>query len=192
MDRLPARPRAELDQAGQALWDELVASRGDQIVDEGGGLRGPFNAWVQAPRIGARLAGLGVALRYETSLERNLTELAILTVGSHFRAEFEWWAHSRMARRHGVDEDVIAALAAGEEPAFGDDRQRLVHQVASELARTGRLSEATHEAAASQLDDAQLVELVTLCGYYALVSLTLNAFDVGLPAGSAPQWPSGE
>lgn len=189
MDRLTPRPRAELDQAGQALWDELIASRGDRIVGEAGGLHGPFNAWVQAPKVGARLAALGLALRYETSLERNLIELAILTVGSHFRAEFEWWAHSEMARRHGVSEDVITALAAGREPAFESDRERVVHQVASELVTTGRVSAPTHANAGSQLDDVQLVELVTLCGYYTLVSFTLNAFDAPLPAGADRQWP---
>lgn len=190
MDRLKPRPRTELDDAGQALWDELVASRGDQIVGADGGLLGPFNAWVHTPGVGSRLASLGVALRYEISLGRNLIELAILTVGAHFRAEFEWWAHSRMARRHGVSEDVIAALAAGDEPVFGDEKERIVHRVASELVRTGRLSEETHVAARSQLDDVQLVELVTLCGYYTLVSFTLNAFDVSLPAGADREWPT--
>jgi 4-carboxymuconolactone decarboxylase len=189
MDRLPHRSRDELDDAAQALWDELVATRGDQIVEDAGGLGGPFNAWVYAPKVGSRLAPLGVALRHDTSLDGSLIELAILTVGAHFRAEFEWWAHSQMARRHGVGEDVIAALAAGREPEFDDDRQRVVHQVVSELLVTGRLSEATHATARSHFHDVQLVELVTLCGYYTLVSFTLNAFDVGLPAGLDPQWP---
>jgi 4-carboxymuconolactone decarboxylase len=189
MNRLPYRSRAELDEAAQALWDDLVATRGDQIVEEAGGLRGPFNAWVHAPKVGSRLAPLGAALRHDTSLDRSLIELAILTVGAHFRAEFEWWAHSQMARRHGVGEDVVAALASGQEPEFGDDRQRVVYRVASELVETGRLSETTHATARSHFDDVQLVELVTLCGYYTLVSFTLNAFDVDLPAGSDLQWP---
>jgi 4-carboxymuconolactone decarboxylase len=189
MDRLPQKSRAELDHFGQALWDELVATRGDQIVDDAGGLRGPFNAWLRAPKVGSRLAPLGLALRHDMSLDRNLIELAIVTVGAHFRAEFEWWAHSRMARHHGVSEEVIAALAAGREPEFDDDPERIVHQVAAELVETGRLSETTYATARSQLDEGQLVELVTLCGYYTLVSFTLNAFDVGLPAGADPQWP---
>jgi hypothetical protein len=33
-----------------------------------------------------------------------------------------------------------------------------------------------------------MVELVSLCGYYTLVSFTLNAFEVPLPAGIAPTW----
>lgn len=190
MDRLPPRTRAELDETGQALWDELVESRGEQLVGEAGGLLGPFNAWVHVPEVGARLAGLGTALRYDISLERTLIELAILTVGAHFQSEFEWFAHSRMARRHGVAEEVIAALAAREDPVFEDEKQRLVHQVAAELVRTGHLSDTTHAAARSHLEDAQLVELVTLCGYYMLVSITLNAFDVGLPPGVDRQWPT--
>jgi len=34
-----------------------------------------------------------------------------------------------------------------------------------------------------------MVELVTLCGYYTLISFLLNAFDVQLPEGTAPRWP---
>jgi 4-carboxymuconolactone decarboxylase len=191
MDRLAPRPRSELDDAGQDLYDALVESRGDQIVGADGALLGPFNAWVQAPRIGTRLAALGSSLRYEMSLDRRLIELAIITVGSHFKAEFEWYAHSAMARHHGVAEDVIASLAAGAKPTFQDETQRVVHQVASELVTTGFLSEATHASAQSQLGDVPLVELVTLCGYYTLVSFTLNAFDVALPQGAEPQWGTG-
>jgi hypothetical protein len=33
-----------------------------------------------------------------------------------------------------------------------------------------------------------MVELVTLCGYYTLVSFLLNAFDVPLPPGAVAQW----
>lgn len=189
MDRLPRPPRDQLDETGQALWDEFVGSRSEQLVLGDGGLQGPFNAWVQAPGVGSRIAALGLALRYDTTLDRSLTELAILTVGSHYKAEFEWWAHSRMARRHGVSDDVISALAAGETPRFGDERARVVHLVADELVRTGRLADETYAAGRAQLDDVQMIELVTLCGFYALVSMTLNAFDIGLPPGSEPQWP---
>ena len=182
------RTRSELDADGQELYDSLVESLGNQIADGDGALLGPFNAWVQAPRIGTRLAALGSALRYDMALDRTLIELAIITVGAHFKAEFEWFAHSAMARHHGVPEAVIASLGAGQEPVFSDDTQRVVHGVASEIVRTGRLSQSTHSDAQAQLGDVQLVELVTLCGYYALVSFTLNAFDVALPPGVEPHW----
>ncbi len=33
-----------------------------------------------------------------------------------------------------------------------------------------------------------MVELVTLCGYYTLISFTLDAFDVPLPLGAKARW----
>ena len=87
--RLPYLRREDLDDAGLKVWDALVDSRGQHLVNEAGGLVGPFNAWVHAPGTGRRLSGLGATLRFETSLERRLLELAIIVVAAHWRAEFE-------------------------------------------------------------------------------------------------------
>jgi 4-carboxymuconolactone decarboxylase len=38
------------------------------------------------------------------------------------------------------------------------------------------------------LGDAGMVELVSLCGYYTLISYLLNAFTVPLPPGTTPMW----
>ena len=47
-----------------------------------------------------------------------------------------------------------------------------------------------YETAHALLGDRGIVELVTLCGYYSLVSFTLNAFDVPLPPGETLTWPN--
>ena len=60
------------------MWDSVVGSRGDLLINERGGLAGPFNAFVHAPDVGRRLASLGRVLRFGTSLERRLTEVAIM------------------------------------------------------------------------------------------------------------------
>jgi len=39
------------------------------------------------------------------------------------------------------------------------------------------------------LGDTGLVELVSLCGYYTLISYLLNAFDVPVPPGAELMWP---
>jgi 4-carboxymuconolactone decarboxylase len=91
-----------------------------------------------------------------------------------------------MAREHGVADDVIAAIGAGAQPAFPRHDERVVHAIARELASTGHLSDETYAAGRDLLGEQGLVELVTLCGYYALVSFTLNAFEVPLPDGVAP------
>src|SRR6478735_5587692 len=183
MSRLPLRTREALDEAGREVWDSITATRGSIVTDEGA-LMGPFNAWVTAPGIGGRLAELGAALRFESSVERRLLEVAIITVGARWRAEFEWWAHSRMALHHGVSQEAVDAIARGEEPRLPED-ERIVHAVARQLVDDGHVDQTTFDAARQLLGDRGIVELVTLCGYYTLVSFTLNAFDVALPPGEA-------
>jgi len=188
MDRLPFPTRDDLDDTGQEVWDSITATRGTIVTDEGT-LMGPFNSWVIAPRIGGRLAELGAALRFESSVERRLLEVAIITVGAHWRAEFEWWAHSRMALQHGVSRASVDAIARGEDPPLLDD-ERVVYDVARQLVEDGHVDQPTYDRARELLGDRGIVELITLCGYYTLVSFTLNAFDVALPPGQQPVWPS--
>lgn len=117
-------------------------------MGESGSLVGPFNAWLDAPEAGLALSELGAAvLRFGTSLERRLTEVAIITVGAAWKAEFEWWAHAPMAREHGVSLVVIEAIAAGEAPPFAREDEEIVHAVASELVRTGRVGQDTYDRA---------------------------------------------
>jgi 4-carboxymuconolactone decarboxylase len=193
VSRLPYLRRDDLDSDGQQVWDGIVGSRqlpGEPggLVDADGGLVGPFNAFVHAPAVGRRLSSLGALLRFGTTIERRLSELAIITVGAHWKAEFEWWAHAAMARDHGVPAAVIDAIGAGADPAFENDDERVIYAVARQLATGGRLDQDTYDAAQQLLGDAGLVELVSLCGYYTLISFQLNAFAVPLPPGAQPRW----
>ena len=190
MSRLPYVRRDDLDPDRQAVWDSVVGSRGDQLINDQGGLAGPFNAFVQAPDVGRHLTALGRVLRFETSIERRLSEVAIITVGAAWKAEFEWWAHSQMARKHGVPDAVVVAIGRGEDPPFEAADERTVHAVARQLTGSGRVDQESYDAAQGLLGDAGLVELVSLCGYYTLISFLLNAFTVPLPPGAAPMWPA--
>jgi 4-carboxymuconolactone decarboxylase len=189
VSRLPYLKRDQLDAEGSALWDSITETRGATLVNDEGGLAGPFNALVTAPNVGVHFSAMGAALRFQTSIDRRLIELAIITVGAYWKAEFEWWAHARMARQHGVPDAVVDAIGNGETPALESDEDRAVYQVAYQVARQGRLDDATYGAAQKYLGDQGMVELVMLCGYYTLVSFTLNAFEVPLPPGEPRRWP---
>jgi 4-carboxymuconolactone decarboxylase len=188
VSRLPYLRRDELDAEAQSVWDGVVGTRGSQLVNSRGGLTGPFNAFVHAPHVGQHLTSLGAVLRFGTSIDRRLTEVAIITVGARWKAEFEWWAHARMARNHGVPDAVVDAIGRGEDPPFAADDERAVYAVAWQLTQTGQLSQDAYDAAQQLLGDAGVVELVSLCGYYTLVSFLLNAFAVPVPPGAVPQW----
>ena len=134
------------------------------------------------------MSGLGAALRFETSIERRLLELAIIVVAAHWKAEFEWWAHARMAREHGVADEIVEAIRSGEPPAFTAEDEALVYDFARQLVVGGRVDDPTYASAVELLGHRGAVELVSLCGYYTLVSFTLNAFDVPLPPAAESAW----
>ena len=189
MSRLPELRHDQLAPEALAVWEAVVGTRGSRLETPGGGLAGPFNAFLHAPAVGGKLADLGATLRYGTTLDRRLTEIAIITVGAWWKAEFEWWAHARMASRHGVPDAVIDAIGNGTSPPFEAEDERVVYVLAHSLATRGFVPPQDYDAASQLLGDTGMVELVTLCGYYTLISFLLNAFDVQLPEGTAPRWP---
>src|SRR5258708_5027828 len=136
------------------------------------------------------MSELGAALRFGTSLDRRLLELAIVTVGARWKAEFEWWAHAQMAREHGVPAAAIDAIGAGLPFEFDREDERIVHGPAGRLVADGSLDDATYAEAHGLLGDRGMVELVSLCGYYTMVSFALNAFGVPLPPGAELTWPA--
>jgi 4-carboxymuconolactone decarboxylase len=190
MSRLPELRRDDLASAGQAVWDLIVRTRGNHVVTDTDGLSGPFNAFVYAPDVGGPLAALGAALRFGSPIERRLIEVAIITVAGHWRAEFEWLAHARLAREAGVPDAVVQAIGRGEEPVFTVADEQVVYAAVRELVTAGQLTDASYATVHDLLGDSGTVHLVALCGYYSLISFMLNAFCVPLPAGAEPMWPT--
>ena len=157
-----------------------VHGRSD-LVDDEGGLRGPFNAMLYNPALGDAMQALGAAIRFETSLPGRLRELAILTIAVRWQSQYEWYAHEPLARADGLTSAVIEALQAGAKPVFEADDEALVFRFACELLDTRSVSDITYAEAIDALGAQGVVELVAVLGNYTLVSMVLNTFDVGLP-----------
>lgn len=191
MARLTPLIYTDLDEEQTVVWDGLAETRVGGVVVTGadGSLIGPFNAFVHAPKVGRRLSSLGALLRFRTSIERRLSEIAICAVGAHWHSEFEFWALAPMAIEHGVSETVIEAMRAGRRPEFELDDERKVYDVVVQLLNDRRVDAETFAAAKDLLGERGLVELVSTIGYYCMISLTLNLFEVGLPDGATPSWP---
>jgi 4-carboxymuconolactone decarboxylase len=82
-----------------------------------------------------------------------------------------------------VSADAIALLKAGKTPAPLTDDEQLVYELATEIVTSGRLSEASYSRGVDAFGAEMMVELVGICGYYTLISFTLNVFDVPVPDG---------
>ena len=171
--------------------EELTPAQAEVVGEVLSGLRTfvplPVYAWMRNPELARRAQRLGELLRFETSLAPHESELAILICGAHWMAHYEWSVHRRIALKAGVDLRTVEDLAAGREPLLRDQRQEVIYEVASTLLKTRRLSEALYRRGSDILTERGLVELVGILGYYSLISLTLNAFELGIPEHIAPE-----
>ena len=189
MSRLAAvRPEEATPEQREVLDAITSGDRGrdrplESFLDEHGGLAGPFNAWMHRPDLGSIAHRLGERLRFHGTLPGAAREIAILTVGAKWMAEYEWWAHAGIGRREGVSEETIDAIHRGERPSLSDPVERTAYDFTAALIETGKVGRAVYDTARERIGDGGLVELVTLAGYYTLVSFILNAFEVPLPDG---------
>jgi len=149
-----------------------------------GGLRGPFEAWLRAPALADRAQKVGEYCRFNTSLPKHLSEFAIILTGKHWKAQYEFFAHARMAIEAGLPRETVEAVRTGTSPAFRDEAERAVYTFVTEYFATHRVSDETYARALAALGGERgVVDLIGIVGYYGLVSMTLNVFDVGLPPG---------
>lgn len=178
MSRLPEFDEACFDARQKTIYDEIIAARGH--------LGGPFKIWLYSPELADRNQRLGAFLRYHTSLEPRLSELAILVVGRHFDCQVEWTLHEQFAREAGLEDEVIEALRNRQKPVDLGAAESAVYAYATELLNGGKVGDATFAAAHLALGDPAVVELTSLVGHYVHVSMTLNAFQVALPPDIKP------
>src|SRR5438128_2321846 len=83
-----------------------------------GGLRGPFEPWLRRPELADRAQKLGEYCRFNSSLPKDLSEIAICLIGRHFKAQFEFYAHARLAREAGLSPEVVEAIRTRQTPPF--------------------------------------------------------------------------
>lgn len=190
MSRLPLMTYDQTDERQRALWDAIVASRGGalRLTTDEGRLAGPFESFVRRPALGEHLIEVGSVVRFESSLDDRLLELAISTVGARWRSEFEFWAHSRLALDAGLSESVIDSLAAGDRPSFDDPTEEAVYDYAWALSNDGRVADTIYDAAVDVIGVDAVVDLTHTIGYYTHICFILNTFEVQLPPGANPRF----
>jgi 4-carboxymuconolactone decarboxylase len=150
---------------------------------------GPFGVWLHTPALGLLVQQLGAHCRYGTSVPARLSEFAILCTARQWRSQYEWFVHAPIAERAGVKRQTIRDLRAGHKPKAAPKDERILYGFIRELYRTRRVSEKSYGRVKAALGEVATIELVGILGYYALVAMTLNVFDVPLPPRARRPFP---
>eukprot|EP00669_Euglena_mutabilis_P006117 TRINITY_DN1843_c0_g1_i2.p1 TRINITY_DN1843_c0_g1~~TRINITY_DN1843_c0_g1_i2.p1 ORF type:complete len:242 (-),score=69.00 TRINITY_DN1843_c0_g1_i2:115-810(-) len=164
------------------------------------GMRGPFGPWLANPDICQPAQQLGHVLRYDIySLSAAEREAVILTVARACNSPAEWAIHVPEARRAGLTDLVIEEIRQEVEdlpkgiafivpssegltnsscPTGFEDRVSLAYRFARSLATTHMVSDELYDEAVEMIGQVGTVEMTVLVGYYSMVAMTVNVFNV--------------
>jgi 4-carboxymuconolactone decarboxylase len=183
MNRLPPVDPDHLSDAQQVIYERIA--NGPRK-----GVRGPLAIWLHRPELAECAQALGRYCRYDSCLEPRLSELAILMMGRHWLAEYEWAAHKPFALDAGLSADIIDAIRDDHKPPFERDDEELVYRFVHELHSQRYVTDATYQRFIEVLGNDAAVDLVGIAGYYTLISMTIKVFEVPPPAGVQPELPA--
>jgi alkylhydroperoxidase family enzyme len=118
----------------------------------------------------------------ESSLPAREREMLICRTAWLASGEFEWAAHTRIAKQNGLTDAEITRLAAGPDAAGWSPADAKIVRAVDELHYDAFVSEPTWKALASRFDTPQLMELVFTVGSYKMLAMALNSFGTQLDA----------
>ncbi len=101
-------------------------------------------------------------------------------------SEYEWAAHKPIALKAGIAPDIVEAIRTGGEPVFEQADQASVYAFSVMLHTQRKVTNEVYKRAIDVLGKDAVVDLTGLLGYYTLISMTINVFEVPPPDGQAP------
>ena len=179
MSRLPELKPEDWNEAQRQVADDIASG-------PRGSVRGPFPWLLRSPGIAGHVQRLGGYIRYDSALPGNLRELAILIVARFWRAQYEWFAHKPLALKEGVDEAVVDAIAERRRPEFSDGAEEAVFDFCTSTLQSHAASDEAYRTVLDRLGEEQLVDLVSLLGYYSLLAMIMATFQIPVPGDEVP------
>jgi 4-carboxymuconolactone decarboxylase len=175
-ERFPEIPLEKMTPAQRTVADAIMSGPRK-------GMSGPFNAWLRSPELADRLQKVGEYLRFNTSLDKRVNEMAIIMTAQHWGSQYEWYAHAPLALKAGLDPKIVAAIGAGRKPENMKEDEAIVWEFTTRLRRDHGVDDAIYQKAVATFGEQGVMDLVAVNGYYDVVSMTLNVAHVMPPAG---------
>jgi len=174
-ERFPEIPPDKMTAQQRAVADAIKSGPRGRVS-------GPFNPLLRSPELADRLQKVGEYIRFNTSLDKRLNEMAILMTSQYWGCQYEWFAHAPLAIKAGLDPDIVAAIGAGNKPAKMKDDEAIVWEFATQLRRDHHVDDDVFARAVDKLGENGVMDLIGVSGYYATMAMTLNVARVSPPA----------
>ncbi|MGE5523736.1 MAG: carboxymuconolactone decarboxylase family protein [Rhodospirillaceae bacterium] len=175
-ERLPRIAREDMTEAQSKVAAEIAAGpRGE--------LRGPVIPLLRSPDLASAIQKVGEYLRYRTPVERRLAEMATLMAARHWTQQYEWNSHYQHAMKAGLSPAVADAIAEGRRPTGMRADEETLYDMLTEALQNKSVCDATYARAIAQFGEQQVIDMLSITGYYAMLALILNVARKALPEG---------
>lgn len=169
------------------LMSGRVSGTGSKGVVQGAtSLGAPFNVLLRSPILAERLRNVGEYLRFDSCIPKRLNEFAILITARTWTAQYEWYAHLRLALKEGLNPDLATDLAQGKRPSNMQADEEAIYNFCHELHATHQVSDAHYKAVVDLFGEQGAVDLMVVSGYYVMVSMVLNVNRTPIPEDAVP------
>ena len=186
--RLPLFDPQALTPPQKSVYDSInskmvpwAESAGFKAKLEDGKLIGPFNTILSSPEIAAAFLALQASEQEHTSLSERVRQITILTVGAVWKSDYERYAHSAVARKAGLSENAIRALAQGDQAEDLTQEEQIAQRFTWQLTAEHHIGDELYAEAVAAFGTRGIVDLIFLAGCYDTISSLLNAFRVPVP-----------
>src|SRR5258707_3621830 len=99
-ERMAEIPLDKMSSAQRAVADAIMSGPRKRMS-------GPFNAWLRSPELADRLPKVGEYVRFNTSLDKRVNEMAILMTAQAWGSQYEWYAHAPLAIKPGAPASIV-------------------------------------------------------------------------------------
>jgi 4-carboxymuconolactone decarboxylase len=172
MARIDEVKRENLTPRQQELYDDIMRTRPRPS------LSGPFSVLIHTPEIAEPADRLANCFRVNPKLEKRLIELIILMMCRDATVKYAWSVHAPIGLKEGLTQETIDAIQQRRRPNFKRDDERLIYDFVTELLATKTVSAATLERAKAAVGLEGVIEAVSCAGFYGMIGLVLNVFDI--------------
>ena len=93
-------------------------------------------------------------------------------------------AETNVSSPAGLTPEIAAALARNKRPAGMQEDEAAVYDFCTQLHHKKKVGDAVYQRAVAAFGEQGVMDLIGACGYYSVVSMTLNVARVKVPSGN--------
>jgi 4-carboxymuconolactone decarboxylase len=140
---------------------------------------GPHKIWLANAALSRTIVPVGAYYQKQSTLTKAEIEIVTVLTNARWHSAYGTYEHEKIAEKLGhIPAETTERLIEGLPAELSDERQEVVYELVSALVRPRIVPVSVYKRGKNALGDAGIVEVAVLIGWFTMVCMTLNVYDV--------------